>query len=97
MPEEGRGNKPRLGITQLKFIANKGQKRYRERRQQMVGKMCQDKEADTTLAQASFNHRPVYILEKGLDIPGPVQAIVNHEGMLPDIHYQNGQAAGRMI
>jgi hypothetical protein len=41
----------------------------------------------TPLPKTSFYHIPVDVLEEGLDIVGSLQPVVDHEGMLENIHH----------
>jgi hypothetical protein len=38
----------------------------------------------------------VDVFEKGFDVIGSLQPVIDHKGMLKDIQYQNGCAAGRV-
>ena len=36
---------------------------------------------------------PVDILEKGLNVVGPFEAVIDHKSVLEDIHDENGHAS----
>lgn len=48
------------------------------------------------LFQPSFGSLPVDVLEIGSDVIGPFQTVVDHKGVLEDIQYQDGCAAGQV-
>ena len=67
---EGRDDKTSAGIIKGKFIADKGQKRYGQRRHQVVRKVCQDKDRYQSSKERtkvgffndSYLHRVLYAL-----------------------------------
>src|SRR4030067_1022980 len=48
------------------------------------------------LLQPTGHGTPVDVLKEGGDIVSPFQSVVSDEGVLEDIHYQDGSAAGKV-
>src|SRR4030042_5479319 len=53
-------------------------------------------EEERPLFEPRLGCLPIDVLEEALDVIGPLEAVVNHEGMLEDVHDQDGLTAGRM-